>query len=49
MALLNTNLILQLNPPQTPHSTPRIKQLSRDQKILVSLKIKNEQIEIKFF
>ncbi|SZE99619.1 unnamed protein product [Blumeria hordei] len=41
MALLDTNLILQINPPQTPPSTPRFKQLSRDQNILVSQKIKD--------
>ena len=48
MALLNNNIILQMNPPQTPPqtppSTPRIKQLSRDQNILVSRKIRYEQI-----
>ena len=47
MALLNTNLILQINPPQTPPSKFRCKQWTRNQKILVFRKIKNERIEIK--
>lgn len=47
MASLDTNLILQINLPQTIPSTPRFKQLSRDQKIPASRKIKYYRMEMK--
>ena len=47
MALLVTNLIWQMNPPQAPPSTPRFKQLSRDQNILESRIIKYLRMKIK--
>lgn len=47
MALYVINLILQINPPQTPLSTYQFKQLSRDENILVGQKTNNKQMEIK--